>query len=246
MTATLTIDDFIMLGRTFPQETKNKGVTVCAVGYSQELNQLIRIYPLQITDKIPKWSKVQLKLIKPRTDNRRESWKLNEPFKPSDIIGSISKEEGFNTLLKLVKPSINCLNADKASIGILKPTAIKFKLEKQTNSMEDLDYYQQLNLFGCNQDRPKLYLPNYIPRLELFNADNSFNKLQLREGGCSEFMGKGRDPNDLIENLKLNDSNYQQLLIVGNTKTHRNTWLVISTVFSKDTSSQQLLWEDIA
>ncbi len=39
------IDDFVMLGRTEPQQTRNSGVTVCSAGYSPSLGQFIRVYP---------------------------------------------------------------------------------------------------------------------------------------------------------------------------------------------------------
>ena len=46
------IDDLIVFGRTAPEESKKYGQSVCMAGYSQELRQLMRLYPMSIRSNI--------------------------------------------------------------------------------------------------------------------------------------------------------------------------------------------------
>lgn len=234
--AKLIIDDFVMLGRTFPQQTNNNGITVCACGYSHELRQLIRIYPLKVTDKIPKWSICQLELEKPKSDSRFESWKVIS-YK---IIGKKQKDNEFFTLSKLKKMSIRLLNEQRLSLGVIEPKEIHSFLKPCSKDDEnDMDYIKQLNLFLKNEKA--LYTPPFIPCLQIRNEDNSMNCLQLRDWGIAEFMRKGNDPNQIFSALKLLDSQYKQLLIVGNMKQFRGNWLIIATVMLKIEQTQSNL-----
>lgn len=225
--ARLIVDDFIMLGRTFPQQTKNNGITVCACGYSPEMRQFLRIYPLQLTDKIPKWSICKLVLERPNTDSRVESWKIID----YQICGKANKDDEFNLLEKLKRPSINVLNELKLSLGVVAPKEIHCQL-KPYNSKDEShqELVTQLNLFS---KQFKLYIPPFIPYLQIVNEDNSINNLQIRDWGISEFLRKGNNPNDIFSALKLNSLEYKHLLVVGNMKQFRNNWLVISTVYTK-------------
>lgn len=232
--ALLKINDFIMLGRTFPQQTKNNGVTVCACGYSFEMRQFIRIYPLKLTDKIPKWSICELELEKPKSDTRAESWKVVSYL----IKGKATKDHEFTVLDKLKRPSIKHLNELKLSLGVIAPKEIHCYLKPyDTKDEGHKELVEQLNLFSSEQN---LYIPSHIPYLRVVNEDNSVNNLQIREWGVSEFLRKGYNPNDIFSAMKFDKKEYQQLLIVGNMKQFRNNWLVISTVYSKEKLSKKI------
>lgn len=43
---TMHVEDFVVLGRTVPEESKKYGQRICMAGYSLENNQFLRIYPL--------------------------------------------------------------------------------------------------------------------------------------------------------------------------------------------------------
>jgi hypothetical protein len=68
------IEDFIMLGRTEPTQSKKHGIVVCSAGYSRELQQFVRIYPLPMrANPIRAWSQCTIPLRRPTDDNRKES-----------------------------------------------------------------------------------------------------------------------------------------------------------------------------
>lgn len=231
--ALLKVNDFVMLGRTFPQETKNNGITVCACGYSFEMKQFIRIYPLHLTDKIPKWSICELELEKPKSDNRVESWKVVN----YSIKGKAKKDDEFAILEKLRRPSIKQLNELKLSLGVIAPIEIHCYLKPYNHDDEEhKELTKQLSLFSSQFN---LYTPPYIPYIRVVNEDKSVNNLQIREWGVYEFFRKGYDPNNLFSALRLDKNDYKQLLIVGNMKQFRNNWLVISNVHTKQVVTEK-------
>lgn len=225
--ARLIVDDFIMLGRTFPQQTKNNGITVCACGYSPEMRQFLRIYPLKLTDKIPKWSICRLELERPKSESRVESWKVLQ----WENKGKAKKDKEFSLLEKLRKPSIKILNELKLSLGVLAPKEIHCQLKPYDKADEShKQLAEQLNLFSSGKP---IYIPKYIPYLHIVNEDGSRNNLQLREWGASEYLRKGYDPNKLFSAYNLDAKDYKHLLIVGNMKNFPNNWLVIAPVSTK-------------
>ncbi len=45
---TMTVEDFVVLGRTVPEDSQKYGKKVCMAGYSPSLSQLLRVYPLMM------------------------------------------------------------------------------------------------------------------------------------------------------------------------------------------------------
>ncbi len=45
---TLHVEDFVVLGRTVPEDSKRYGKKICMAGYSPDLNQFLRVYPLML------------------------------------------------------------------------------------------------------------------------------------------------------------------------------------------------------
>lgn len=112
------IEDFVMLGRTVPEPSKTHGTSVCSAGYSREMRQFVRVYPLRVEDRIPRWSVVNLPVVRNKPDSRIESWKLKDCGHYS-ITGSVTKDEEFDFLKSLKSESIDQLNVDRRSLGII-------------------------------------------------------------------------------------------------------------------------------
>lgn len=212
----IVVDDFIMLGRTFPQDTKNSGVTVCSAGYSETMRSFIRIYPIPITQKVPKYSVCTVELCR-GSDVRRESFKLWDENKSLKVIRKLSKKEQaqlLDRLFSIRSKSINHLNQCRASLGVITPSLINGNWKGKVTK----------------NDKPLFDMPE-VPLLQIKNEDNSPNNLQLREWGACEFIRKfiltGKyEKDELWDALNFDKP---QMLLVGNMQNHRNAWLTIAT-----------------
>lgn len=223
------IDDFIMLGRTEPQQTKNHGVTVCSAGYSQTLNQLIRIYPIPMSVNIPRFSLCCVNLERGQ-DSRQESFKLcsGDSIKVERKLSKIEMQGLKKKLYQMRSPSINSLNKDRKSLGIISPLTISgdWKSKKQLKNLG-----VQLEIDIANNGNPLFNMPD-VPLLKIVNEDGSLNNLQLRDWGCSEFIRKfvvsqKYKKDDLWDALHFDQS---QIVLVGNMRFFPSRWLAIATI----------------
>lgn len=237
----ITVDDFVMLGRTEPQQTKKNGITVCSIGYSKTLRSLIRVYPIPLGLSVPKFSVCSVKLIR-GNDSRPESFKLPD-LKNSLIVGEKLSQKKKKELLEDLKSfrasSINELNEQRRSTGILIPQQIdgKWKPRKDLSESE-----RQLEIEGMPKDNPLFSMPE-IPLLSIVNEDGSFNNLQLRDWGCSEFIRRyvitGRYHKNEIWNALHFDK--PQMLLVGNMRHFPISWLAVCTFTMKSGSQSRFL-----
>lgn len=233
------INDLTILGRTEPQETKKHGVIVCTAGYSRELRQFLRIYPLPLQNNmLAKWATVSVDLRRNPQDSRFESWRINaedeDVFNKIKLNGKSKKDSEFDWL-KANASTLEKLNENKLSLGILKPDSlIDLKMERVANT----DFSEQLRIFDDTIDR-KINKNDITPRL-YFSVNGVPHKMRLDEWGCHEFIRKNRSKlgavdmgRQLTKNLKLDDSNYEHLFFIGNLNAHRRAWIVISVISRK-------------
>ena len=241
------VEDFILLGRTVPEKSKKYDTTVCAAGYSKELNQLMRVYPLPPT--LPTFRSrtvFSIALERNNLDSRMESWTLKnrsaESIKNSFM--TIGSEQLVNYLEKHRSESIQELNKKKRSLGVLKISDFKvvLKTRKQVRNqfqMELFDDFQESCSFKTAGD---YFLAPYLDF-----SDSSRHSLQIREWGVYELLRKYDSDRRMITandigaalNLKPSKDLY---LLVGNMAHARNTWLIIKT-FSFSRQVQKLLFD---
>jgi hypothetical protein len=226
------IDDFVMLARTEPVESKKHGWCVCSAGYSRELRNLVRIYPLSFNYKFPAWSKARINVRRPKQDNRIESWRLNnddDPIGSIEIKGKAIKDTEFDFLKSLSAQSIKKLNQNKLSLAIVNPSSFHpyFKRRK------DVDPAEQNTIFDRLDDDRKFPKSDLIPYIRFSDIDGEHN-LQLKEWGASEFLRKYRTKADhLWDAYHLNDPNYEHLFLIGNQNGCRMSWLIIRIISRK-------------
>jgi hypothetical protein len=223
------VDDFIMLGRTVPEHSKKHGLVVCSAGYSRELRQFMRVYPITMFDRIPRWSQCRLALRRPNDDSRLESWRINEDIGIS-VTGENDRANEFAYLSKRAASSIKELNEKRQSLGIIKPQSLQYRFGEYRDNETFM-----LDLFGNEQPKP------LKPRV-VFDDDDGKHDLQLRDWGSHEFLRKNQASPKLWDALKFTDKRYNHLLFVGNHNQHRSSWLVIS-VISQIASKQMDLLE---
>jgi hypothetical protein len=232
-------EDFIMLGRTVPEESKKHGITVCSAGYSKEMRELLRIYPLPRHNGIEKWTQCVVPLRRNSSDNRKESWRINCAGDSSnDALGSISvvgksnRKEEFDFLKSMASDSIKKLNEDRKSLAIVAPSYIKGRLEP----VDGVDPYYQMTIWE-RQGEGRL---DINPRVQFHLADG-FHDLQFREWGAHELIRKNReDADDLFDVLNFTNPAYEHLLLIGNMNQHRNNWLVISSISRKKEKQEDM------
>lgn len=217
------VEDFICLGRTVPEESKKYGHKVCMAGFSQELNQFVRVYPLPVQNALKMRNRYTLSLQRNADDSRHESWKLTDRIALYESSDKCCASDIEHIVKSNVSPSIAELNKQRRSLGFIKPDSVLGEF-KNRNDCSPL----QMELFAACDDVFGANAINTAPYLR-FTCGESNHKLQLREWGCYEFVRKNpSNIRQLWNNLRLDQDVY---LFVGNMANYRNSWLVIS-VFS--------------
>lgn len=230
----ITIDDFVMLGKTVPEPQSDGRVFVCSAGVSAQMKQLMRIYPLGRYGAPPRWSVSEVRLERNSSDSRRESWKRHNPNRgteddTNDEIVLKQREYPRAARASLLRPyevaSIKEANARKLSLAVIHPDQYDLGFDYNPDSPDS----PQLALFDSGKPEPqgaKRFA--YIPRLH-FRDEDGEHRLMLRDWGCFEFMRKQGDTRrtELPDALHLSPSSS---LLVGNFNRHRTSWLVISVL----------------
>lgn len=224
------LDDFIMLGQTVPEQSKKHGLVVCSAGYSRELRQFMRVYPITMFNSIPRWSQCQISLRRPNDDSRLESWRINED-RELKIHGESDRANEFSYLSKIAVGSIKELNDQRLSLGIIQPHSLKYRFGEYRDNET---FMLNLDLFGG--EKPKPIKPRVI-----FEDAAGKHDLQLRDWGSHEFLRKNPTSSKLWDALKFTDSRYNHLFFVGNHNQHRSSWLVISVISLIKSNQMDLL-----
>lgn len=244
----IVLDDFVMLGKTVPEEDSRGRTTVCSAGFSQQLNALMRLYPLARFDAPSRWSVSVVHLERNPKDNRPESWKLygDRTAGAHDAInraaftgaGQFATTGRAELLAPFVVGSLAEANEIRdrhgrhISLAILQPLAMAVEFEHNPESPDS----PELKLFDLPADEPSgaKRFP-YIPRLRL-QDEKAESAPMLRDWGVYERMRKadgfetwtdGERRRDITAALHLDSS---CSLLIGNFNRFRNRWLVISVL----------------
>jgi hypothetical protein len=214
------LEDFVMLGKTAPETDRQGRVTVCSAGWSPELRQLIRIYPLAVENAPPDFSVSQIRLERNSKDTRHESWKIagergvdvhsgiNTRF---DIRYILNDREGLISQIPSVE-SIREANQKRMSLAVIQPKERpNFYLEKNKS-------WKSLSHRVCS----KSY--KYTPRLS-FESDGVCHKLKYLN---QEVYNHIQPSNKTCFWKVANRFRRNPKLLIGNMFAYRNNWLVIA------------------
>jgi hypothetical protein len=231
------IDDFVMLGKTVPETVSDGRQFVCTAGFSFELKQAIRVYPMARIACPRRWSVSRLPLERNPKDSRHESWKIRGDRRPGlhDQINSvitpiektISAEKQREIVSALAVPSLKQANEERRSLCILLPAEVPCL---RFESGETAEMAPTPDLFGNIPDLPVKERFKWHPRIEFTDEKGDKHDLMLRDWGCYELMRKRGDPYGvhwLEEALNLLTA---PPLLCGNLNRFRNSWLVISVL----------------
>jgi hypothetical protein len=219
------VDDFVLLGRTVPEESKKYGHRVCCAGYSRELRQLLRVYPLPVQNRLKQWNQLTAELERPGDDSRVESWAVKgRSLENVTALCDVNRREFRHVLEDLVSPSIFALNEQRRSLGIVRPVDISAGFMDRRCCSHPF----QRRLFDADDHHFGAKAIDIIPVLR-FDDEHGEHLLQVRELGVYEFLRKHREnASQVWQNLRIGNGDYEHLLLVGNMNRFRNAWLVIS------------------
>lgn len=227
-------DEFIMLGKTVPDDRADGRHFVCSAGYQRDLG-LIRIYPLSRHASPKRWSQTSVLLERNPKDNRKESWRLAVDRAPDQHAAAnvrafrTTGEVARNQRATLIPDcyfvdSVAQANSERRSLALLRPQSAEINWTAP-DATKPLDV-DQLELISMHRPDGK---PDRIPRLQ-FRDESGPHALQLRDWGMYELIRRyGLDyaGSHAADALHLSESS---TLLIGNLNAHRTTWLVISVL----------------
>jgi hypothetical protein len=252
---TMHVEDFVVLGRTVPEESKKFGKRICMAGYSTENNQFLRVYPLLVpvgenadVNGFRARYRYTLDLQRNPQDSRTESWRVIDEKNPTSTDWGKAPEVSKNVVTEWLErravDSIRALNQCRQSIGVL--YVPRDKWEGFAVAREQADPAPEHNsLFEDLADQPRIdaNLVRYAPYIQFDDADGR-HRLQVREWGAYILLAnpKYADRPDSLWSASGYRKGKDLLLVIGNMSNHRTNWLVIKT-FEMD--SDPGLFDDV-
>lgn len=233
------LEDFIVLGRTVPEESKKYGTRVCMAGYSPS-HGLRRVYPLTIDNPLRARHQAHLQVQPNPQDSRRESLKLIDAITGIRGVSThpvLSTPEVCDIAEHLAYPSLRAMNQAQVSLGFLKMLGTPRLVWKQRPAITPPaqlllfdEFLQDVRTAGflTGKDYPR------IPYL-VFHDHESQHALQLREWGCFEYLRKHDGGEEQLGTILHLDQQQQPhspaprvfYALLGNMSHRRNVWLVI-------------------
>lgn len=229
------LDDFVMLGKTVPEANSDGRQFVCTAGYSPELRQPVRIYPMARRNCPGRWSVSRVPLERNSKDSRPESWKIrgDRSLGAHDQINNVMETSGKvppatqrDIVAAMTVASLREANERRLSLCVVLPEDLPALTLEQG---EDAEMAPTPDMFGNVPDLAVAVRFKWHPRLRFADSAGQHD-LMLRDWGCYELMRKHGDISPFTMSEALNLTTAPPLLC-GNINRFRNSWLVIS-VFS--------------
>lgn len=240
------LDDFIVLGRTVPEDSKKYGQRVCMAGYSPTLGSLARIYPLTIDNPLRARHKAVLDVQRNANDSRAESFQLTDA---SDGIYGVSSAPQWSTqevcalATRQASPSLAALNSQRRSLGFLAITGTPTLCFKQRAHLSEPGQLSLFDEFASDLHMSRFLTGTDYPAIPYvqFHDGSAWHTLQLREWGCFEYLRKHEFRGaGLHKALGLTHQQDEWYALVGNMSHRRNVWLVIQLFHAARTLQRSL------
>lgn len=236
------IDDLIVLGRAGPELISDGRHTICLGGWSPTRG-FIRIYPTHMYSEAQRWNVIQLP-VENRDDYRNESWKiegskdewdnLHEKINRTD---QLTRDEQIKLIENLPKTCPSKLNKQEESLGIVKPNEITDAYLEKVNDREEIQQdLQGHDLKSKNSYKHKLYIRYTCSGCD---AKQGYHEQHVMEWGIYKWWDKNPDQAEqIIDNLRLFDDEWNKHFFVGNLKNHPTSYVIISVIrFKKSPES---------
>lgn len=239
---TMHLDDFVVLGRTVPEESKKYGTRVCMAGYSPGVNQFLRVYPLMEPvgeNADANWFKArhryEMELQRNSNDSRCESWRVLDERHPTKTpwarAPEVKKADVVRWLRGRAVESVAALNACRLSLGVLFIDADCWDgliVERGDRDMPE----EERSLFADLEEHPAVDARRvrYAPYIR-FRDEGGDHRLQVREWGANILLANPKyegNPEALWSAAGYRQG-HDLALVVGNMCNHRTNWLIIKT-----------------
>jgi hypothetical protein len=260
---TLHVEDFVVLGRTVPEESKKYGKRVCMAGYSAECNQFLRVYPLMVpvggnaeANGFRARFRYALDLKRNPQDSRTESWRVLNEQQPTSTpwraAGEVKKEVVLDWLKKRAVPSIHSLDDCKLSLGVIWVKAANWKGLAIPRHEPDPPP-EHASLFDDLEDQATVHAPTFDPTKVKFAPYIRFqdaaseHRLQIREWGAYMLLGQAKyaDKPEMLWKAPAYVEGRDIVLVVGNMNNHRKNWLIIKTFQLDEPKKGPSLFDDV-
>jgi hypothetical protein len=240
------IHDLVILGRATPQHLKNGRTTVCLGGWSYE-HGFIRIYPTKPRMGLRRWDVIKVEVERNKSDTRQESWKIVQSRDNWDYLensvtkaGRVKKASAKREIItKNVTSCVAELNNNHISLGLIKPEVIhRAYFGKNAHYGKPV----QMALFSTHAKQWAKVKSDYPrePRIR-YTCSNcqtkqGFHDSVILEWGFYEWMRKNPDNIEQIwENARFFDDDYDVYFFVGNQQNQRTSYIVINSIPLKKT-----------
>lgn len=245
----LTVEPFVMLGKTVPEERKDGRITVCSAGFTPDLG-LVRIYPLARESSPPRWSRNRVVLERNPEDPRSESFRLAAPRNKNmhrfinstafQHLGDVERhsrkamlDDGDRRFHYYVD-SVGEANERRMSLAIVRPKQQNLVWTRPGDKKELHLAQMELDMWQSFAAEERTALAAKVPRIR-FTDGSGDHLLQFRDWGVFEFIRKYG--NDACDRMPFNSSN---ALLVGNILRHQTSWLVIASITVTDQMTLEL------
>lgn len=266
----LPMQKVLMVVKTYPNLSRKYGELVCTAGITPE-GKWIRIYPIKFRDlkqyqKFPKYSWIEIDLVRNHSDFRVESYSPVRQDSEIKIIDKIDTSNNwllrkrmidkvgicneFETLIKKAKNH-------KYSLGIIRPKLIEdFYFEKEKSiqwSPEQLAYYQQPQFFKDIPKTPNLRKLPYKFKYRFTTEDGEIRNLMIEDWEIGQLFWNCLDKygSEEIALKKVKERYFDDfvtkkdlLFFVGTTKSNhfvsRNPFIIIGAFYPKKTEQLSL------
>lgn len=241
--STFHVNDFVVLGRTVPEESRKYGRRVCMAGYSKECNQFVRVYPLLVPAGA-NWNangfrarhQYEMSLRRNPNDSRAESWRVADEHAPTATpwcaAPEVKKADVVGWLSRHVVENLWHLNQCRMSLGVLHLEAGEWdgQLVPRDEANADRDTPGLFDALDDDPEEVNARVISHAPYIRFWDG-HSDHRLQVREWGAYRLLS---DPKYAADPAALwSAPGYRHdrslLAVMGNMCNRRNNWLIIKT-----------------
>jgi hypothetical protein len=224
----------IVLGIGAPNRAKDGRAVQCGIVLGDD-HGLCRVYADfgGVMDRIRVWDRIECEVHIRSSDSRAESWKLVK----SETYGKVQNSDEKRSILESCvlrcgdEDPIEFLNRERRSIGLIR------------QATTGIGYGMEVREFGESPDwvMAQCETPQR-PYIWWRSRAGKKHDHQLCSHEAYEWIRKNPSAtSQLWTNLRIEDIDYTKWLLVGNTKDHRNVWVVVHVHRLKKTTQQPTL-----
>lgn len=210
------------MGVGAPNESKTLGKTMCAIILTRDLG-FIRVYPIPAELQFPVWGTIKFDVEK-GNDPRVESFKMIRFEITGKIDDSATKREILNSCVikSGVDDPMDYQNKLRKSVFLVTPSwgDVEVALTQKVPSISPED-----EECGWIVTQARHWLKPYIK----WTSDQC-KEHSSHLGGREIYEGLRNNPSspwNLMNNLQINNPDYEHWMLMGNMKDKRNVWLCV-------------------